>query len=188
MKNSVLLTALIGATVLAGCSSIQPGSPESFAKMEAERIEAEQERLEDTMDDMPKWYLEVPSSDFAVYAAGTSTARDPQYAIEKAVLRAKITLADRIKGELSGNSKSIVTDETDINTQVTTNVINGVNVAGYRVKTKELLIEGGVVRAYVLLEYPINSANDVIRYREEQKRKEREESLVNKALGDLKAL
>lgn len=182
MKNSIVLIALLGATVLSGCSSIQPGSPESFAKLEAKKLEAETERLEDTMDEMPKWYLEVPTSDYAVYAAGTSTAKDPQYAIEKAVLRAKITLADRLDGQLSQQNKSVVADETEVGTQVTKNVIQDVNVAGYRVKQKELQLEGGVVRAYVLLEYPIGGYNDVLKYKEEQTKQSRKQKTIDNAL------
>ena len=62
---------------------------------------------------------------------------------------------DRLDGQLSQQNKSVVADETEVGTQVTKNVIQDVNVAGYRVKQKELQLEGGVVRAYVLLEYPI---------------------------------
>lgn len=185
MNKSIVMAALLGATVLAGCSSIQPGSPESFAKLEKERVERENDRLEDLVDDMPKWYLKVPTSDHAVYASGTSSAKDPQYAIEKAVLRAKITLADRLDGKLSQQNKSVVADDTEIGTQITKNVINGVNVSGYRVKEKELLIENGSVRAYVLLEYPIGGYNDVLKYKQEQEAKALKQKNLQDALKSM---
>lgn len=185
MNKSIVIAALLGATVLAGCSSIQPGSPESFARLEKQKIERENDRLDDLVDDMPKWYLKVPTSDLAVYAAGTSTAKDPQYAIEKAVLRAKITLADRLDGKLSQQNKTVVADDTEVGTQVTKNVINGVNVSGYRLKQKELLIEDGTIRAYVLLEYPIGGYNDVLKYKQEQEAKAQKQKTLQDALKSM---
>ena len=185
MNKSIVIAALLGATVLAGCSSIQPGSPESFARLEKQKIERENDRLDDLVDDMPKWYLKVPTSDLAVYAAGTSTAKDPQYEIEKAVLRAKITLADRLDGKLSQQNKTVVADDTEVGTQVTKNVINGVNVSGYRLKQKELLIEDGTIRAYVLLEYPIGGYNDVLKYKQEQEAKAQKQKTLQDALKSM---
>jgi len=182
MNNKTLISMLLATTMLGACSTVTPGSPEAYMQMEKERKEVAAEQLEDTLDDMPKWYTVVPTSNHAVYAAGTSTATDPQYAIEKAVLRAKITLADRLKGKLSQQIKSVVGDNTEVGTQITKNVIDGVEVSGYRLKEKQLMVENGEVRAYVLLEFPIGGYNDVLKYKEEQKAKAQKQATIDNAL------
>lgn len=183
MNKNTLITMLLATSMLGACASVTPGSPEAFMQMQKEKNEKIAEQLEDTLDDMPDWYKKVPTSNLAVYAAGTSTATDPQYAIEKAVMRAKVTLADRLKGQMSQTSKTVIADETEVGTQVTKNKIDGVEVSGYRMKEKELLIEGTKVRAYVLLEYPIGAYNDVLKYKQDQEARLNKQKVIAKALG-----
>lgn len=184
MNKTTLITMLLATSMLGACASVTPGSPEAYMKMEQERKEKIADQLEDTLDDMPDWYKKVPTSNLAVYAAGTSTATDPQYAIEKAVMRAKVTLADRIKGKMSQTSKTVIADETEVGTQVTKNIIDAVEVNGYRLKEKELLIEDDKVRAYVLLEFPIGGYNDVLKYKADQQAKINKQKTIAKALGN----
>lgn len=188
MNKVTTIIALVGVVFLSACSSMTPGSPESLAKLQKEKMKAKEKALENTIDEMPKWYLKTPTSDYAVYAAGTGVSDDPQYSLDIAILRAKVMLADRLQGELSQKSKSIKTNGSEINTQATQNVINGVNVAGYKIKHKVLELESGKVRAYVLLEYPINGTNDVLEYKATQEDKKFKNNLTEKALSDLEKL
>lgn len=184
MNKTTLISMLLATSMLGACASVTPGSPEAYMQMEKERKEKAAEQLADTLDDMPKWYTKLPTSNHAVYAAGTSTSTDPQYAIEKAVLRAKITLADRLKGKLTQQIKSVMADNTEVGTQITKNVIDGVEVSGYRLKEKELMVENGEVRAYVLLEFPIGGYNDVLKYKAEQEAKVNKQKIIADALKD----
>lgn len=188
MNKVTTIIALVGVVFLSACSSMTPGSPESLAKLQKDKMKAKEKALENTIDEMPKWYLKTPTSDYAVYAAGTGVSDDPQYSLDIAILRAKVMLADRLQGELSQKSKSIKTNGSEINTQATQNVINGVNVAGYKIKHKVLELESGQVRAYVLLEYPINGTNDVLEYKATQEDKKFKDGLTEKALSDLEKL
>ena len=77
MNKLVTITALLGVVFLSACSSITPGSPESLAKLNKEKMKAKEKQLENTIDDMPKWYLKTPTSDYAVYALGTGVSDDP---------------------------------------------------------------------------------------------------------------
>jgi len=72
---------------------------------------------------------------------------------------------------MSQTSKTVIADETEVGTQITKNIIDAVEVNGYRLKEKELLIEDDKVRAYVLLEFPIGGYNDVLKYKAEQQAK-----------------
>ena len=185
MNKTTLISMLLATSMLGGCmTTVTPGSPEAYMQMEKERKERAADQLEDTLDDMPKWYKKVPTSNHAVYAAGSSTSTDPQYAIEKAVLRAKITLADRLNGQLRQKMKSVMAENDEIGTSVTKNVIDGVEVSGYRLKEKELLVENGEVRAYVLLEFPIGGFNDVLKYKADQEAKLNKQKIIAEALKD----
>jgi len=188
MNKLVMIMALMGVVFLSACSSTIPGSPESLAKLKKKQLEAKQDQLEDTIDEMPKWYLKTPTSDYAVYAAGTGVSDDPQYAIDLAIMRAKVMLADRIQGELNQKISSVKTSGTEVNTQATNNTIRGVNVAGYKIKYKELQLENGTVRAYVLLEYPINGTNDILEYKNHQEEKKMKAKTLDKAMKDLNKL
>jgi hypothetical protein len=101
MNKTTIISMLLATSMLGACASVTPGTPEAYMQLEQEKKELMAENLENTLDEMPDWYSKLPTSNYAVYAAGTSTAIDPQYAIEKAVFRAKVTLADRIKGKMS---------------------------------------------------------------------------------------
>ena len=188
MNKATTIIALVGVVFLSACSTMTPGSPESLAKLQKENQKAKMKVLEDQLDDMPKWYLKTPTSDYAVYAAGTGISEDPQYSLDLAILRAKVMLADRLQGELSQKSNSVKTQGSEVNTQATQNIIDGVNVAGYKVKHKVLELESGKVRAYVLLEYPINGTNDVLEYKATQEANEFKKKLEADALKDLNKL
>ena len=63
-------------------------------------------------------------------------------------------LADRLQGELSQKSNTVKTNGTEVNTQATTNIINGVNVAGYKIKHKVLELESGSLEHMFHLSIP----------------------------------
>jgi hypothetical protein len=184
MNKTTIISMLLATSMLGACASVTPGSPEAYMKLEQEKKERLADTLEDTLDEMPDWYAKLPTSNYAVYAAGTSTAIDPQYAIEKAVFRAKVTLADRIKGKMSQNSKTVIADNTEVGTQVTKNIIDAVEVSGYKVKEQELMVDDGKVRAYVLLEFPIGGYNDVLKYKAEQAAAKNKADTIAKALAN----
>ena len=89
--------------------------------------------------------------------------------LDKSLINAKRTLADRLNGLLSAKSKlfsveqgqgeaTIATTETE---QVTTNLISEVNVGGYSIKERETFGEESRYRSFVLLEYPLGKLNRI---------------------------
>ena len=122
-------------------------------------------------DSVPEWMLNTPESDTAFYSAGTAVSSDLQLLIDKANLAAKRTLADRIGGEISSQMKEFVIEtgdlyDSDVITldieQTTRNVIAQVNVAGYIPSKMEVYPLGRMYRTYVLLEYPVGGANNIL--------------------------
>ena len=142
---------------------------------------------------MPEWYTKIPEDEESIYAVGTAVSPDLQLSNDIAILLAKRTLADRINGELRSQTKSFMSKiGTDANSSVlneietvTSNLIADVDVAGYRVKESEVVVNGTEYRMYVLLEYSSAEATKIL-----MNRLKREKQLLSKisALNAFKEL
>lgn len=169
MKKLALIP-LIG--FVAACDKTPPETVMSKQMYEYQSAQVEQQ-----INDMPKWYTEIPKEDDAVYAVGTAVTPDLQLAVDIAVLSAKTTLADRVDSRIRSQMKLFKTKlgSTDFDStvqnnfeQVTRNLIADADVAGYSVKEQEIVQNGTQYRAYVLLEYKNSTANAVIKTRIQQ--------------------
>ena len=123
------------------------------------------------IEQIPEWYLNIPSADDTIYSSGSSRAPDLQLAVDIAIMNAKTTLADRINGKLDSMTKSFVAKigSDDLDTSVLTeiektskNVIASVDVAGYVVDKSDITQEGTQYRAYVLLAYNSEEATKIM--------------------------
>ena len=123
------------------------------------------------VEQIPEWYLNIPSADDTIYSSGSARAPDLQLAVDIAIMNAKTTLADRINGKLDSMTKSFVAKigSNDLDTsvlneieKVSKNVIASVDVAGYIIDKSDVTQEGTQYRAYVLLAYNSEEATKVI--------------------------
>ena len=123
------------------------------------------------VEQIPEWYLNIPSADDTIYSSGSAKAPDLQLAVDIAIMNAKTTLADRINGKLDSMTKSFVAKigSTDLDTSVlneiektSKNVIASVDVAGYVVDKSDITQEGTQYRAYVLLAYNSEEATKIM--------------------------
>ena len=123
------------------------------------------------IEQIPEWYLNIPSADDTIYSSGSARAPDLQLAVDIAIMNAKTTLADRINGKLDSMTKSFVAKigATDLDTSVlneiektSKNVIASVDVAGYVVDKSDITQEGAQYRAYVLLAYNNEEATKIM--------------------------
>ena len=123
------------------------------------------------IEQIPEWYLNIPSADDTIYSSGSARAPDLQLAVDIAIMNAKTTLADRINGKLDSMTKSFVAKigSNDLDTNVLTeiektskNVIASVDVAGYVVDKSDITQEGAQYRAYVLLAYNSEEATKIM--------------------------
>lgn len=168
--NRSALCAVLGALTLAACASPQPGSPAWTASQEQKKQEARADAVKDSVADLPSWYVKPPTDEFSLYAPGTSMSSDLQFAEDKAVLGAKRALADRVNSRLSGKMKEFLSESgSGENPQllaeserVTSNLITEVNLSGYTITEKKFMPVGQQYRAYVLLQYPLGSANRIL--------------------------
>ena len=123
------------------------------------------------IEQIPEWYLNIPSAEDTIYSSGSARAPDLQLAVDIAIMNAKTTLADRINGKLDSMTKSFVAKigSSDLDTsvlneieKVSKNVIASVDVAGYIIDKSDVTQEGAQYRAYVLLAYNNEEATKVL--------------------------
>ncbi|EME67705.1 hypothetical protein H261_22168 [Paramagnetospirillum caucaseum] len=168
--NRSVLGAVLGAMSLVACASPQPGTPAWTAQQEQRKQEARAESVKSTLDELPSWYTSPPIDEHSIYAPGTATSTDLQFAEDKAILGAKRALADRINGRISAKLKEFISESgsgesPQILTEserVTSNLITEVNVAGYAITEKKFIPMGQQYRAVVLLQYPLGNANRIL--------------------------
>jgi hypothetical protein len=124
---------------------------------------------EQTVRTIPKWYETVPNNDNFIYAATTNTSRDLQLAVNKSILDGRNQLAQLIEVQMSGVQKRFqeevgLGEDSELLSQFT-EAYKGVvdqTLSGSRPKEQEVLAEGEIYRAYVLMEMPIGAANQAL--------------------------
>jgi hypothetical protein len=168
--NRSAICAVMSALALAACASPQPGTPAWTAQQEQKKQEARVEAVKASVDDLPSWFTNPPTDQYSIYAPGTATSSDLQFAEDKAILGAKRALADRINSKLSSKMKEFLSETgAGENTQVlaeservTSNLITEVNLSGYNITEKKFVPAGQQYRSYVLLQYPLGNANRIM--------------------------
>ncbi|WP_135075146.1 LPP20 family lipoprotein [Terasakiella sp. SH-1] len=167
-QTSCLLTAL--ALGVSACSTPEPGTPEAALLAHEQQMEAKADNVEDTIDELPSWYLSPPKDDISAYGVGTATSSDVQMAVDKAMLNAKRSLADAMKGKISSKMKEFVTESgTDEDSQVisevervTANLITEVDLSGFMREKVEVKPMGTQYRVYAMIRFPLGKANRIM--------------------------
>ena len=189
----IYLAVTFALGLLQGCSTPTPGSPEAFLKKQEEKREQQREMIVDTIEELPDWFVDLPEEDNAIHSVGSGTSPDLQLAIDKSILHAKRTLADRIEGKLSSQVKEYITETgkgvapptlTDTE-RVTKNIMREVNVAGYSVKEMEIKPHQTFFRVYVLLMYPTGEANELLQLYRQRMSLSRRPDAVQKGYEEL---
>ena len=120
---------------------------------------------------VPEWYIVMPEKKGSIFTVGAAVAPDLQFAVDIAMMNAKVVLADRINGKLKSLTKSWMAKlgQTDVDAsvmteieKVTKNVIANVDVSGYSPNKVDVFPSGTQYRAFVLLEYSDKEAAKII--------------------------
>ncbi|MBW7888859.1 MAG: LPP20 family lipoprotein [Bacteroidetes bacterium] len=120
--------------------------------------------------DVPDWYSNVPSDPNYLFAVNTSTSKDMQLAVDKAVQAARAEIARQVELKMTGLQKRFQ-EETGIGddsqlldqfTQASKSVVS-TSLTGSKEKQKKIVKDGNNWRAYVLMEYPLGAAQQALR-------------------------
>jgi hypothetical protein len=165
MKRFIVLTAV---TLLGACSSAPPPqavTPNPAPTAAQQRYDARITQVKTAASEVPDWYANPPKDHESLYAAGSADSSDLEFALDKAILSAKRSLADRVGGSVSSQHKeflqegSVTTQPVQVSDRSTTNNISDVVLNGYTVVQTKLVPTDTEYRAFVLLQYPLANAS-----------------------------
>ena len=114
----------------------------------------------------PDWFSQPPKDNDRLIGVATATSLDLQTAIDKARQDGRVEIARQMDVRMKGLSQRFV-EETGLDedaellgmfTQVSKSVVSD-SLTGSRVSKQKLRPEGGVYRAFVMMEMPIGEAN-----------------------------
>ena len=166
MNNIKLISSAVAIAI--GLSACQTNKESITANPQ---IVYQTNTVSQQIEQIPEWYLNIPSGDDTIYSSGSARAPDLQLAVDIAIMNAKTTLADRINGKLDSMTKSFVAKigSNDLDTSVLTeiektskNVIASVDVAGYVGDKSDITQEGAQYRAFVLIAYNNEEATKIM--------------------------
>lgn len=165
----ISLTAAVG--LMAACSSAPPyGSAEYAAYQEQQRQKAMAQQAEQTIDKAPEWFMQPPADSAYMYAVATDYSSDLQFALDKAILNAKVGLAAQVSNKVSSTMKEFAVEagvgqDAQFNREIeraSKEVISEVNLGGFSVAKRQIMQQGTGYRAYVLLRIPVMDMNKAI--------------------------
>lgn len=166
MKKILMILPVLA--ILTACGTTDPYGKR--ADLERERQEKYVERV---IDKSPKWMLEVPISNSAVFAAGTSASGDYSMALAKAKADAYGKICMTAGGTASQRTKlykmDTATSSAEASEQIIRSSCNEVDLTGVEVKEKKIISEGNRFRAYVLVALPTGDANILKRAKEQNR-------------------
>lgn len=165
--KKLLLTLPIVA-ILTACGTTDP-----YQKRADQERERKERYVERTIDKAPKWILEVPVSNSAVYSSGTSVSGDFSMAFLKAKADAYGKICMAAGGTVSQRTKIYKADTADASSELSEMILRTsckeVDLTGVEVSEKKIISEGPRFRAYVLVVLPTGDAN-ILKKAKEQAR------------------
>ena len=168
MKKTLLLIPVVA--MLAACGTTDPYGKR--ADMERERQERQVERV---IDKAPKWMIDLPVSNSAVYASGTSSSGDYSMALMKAKADAYGKICMTAGGTASQRTKVYKADTANTSSELTELILrtscDKVDLTGVEVPKDgiKMIQEGNRYRAYVLVVLPTGDANILRKAKEQAK-------------------
>ena len=122
--------------------------------------------------EVPKWFFDYPKdTDENVYAVATGQSDDMQFAIDKAMHDAKVSIADKLQNYVNGDFTRVITDSGSVingntsqkTTKITQSIIDELPLGGYVVENKIVLNESNGYRAFVLITFDVSDWNPPVK-------------------------
>jgi len=169
-KIQLVSTTVLFMTALAGCATVQPGSPDAVFQEQQELKQQQRRQVVESVAEAPDWFTKPPVDGMQLYAATTSYSTDLQLSVDKAIQDAKGRLADKLQGTISGKMKQFIEESGSADNvqvvadvqKVSSNLFAGVDLAGYTVQEQRVIPQGTGFRSYVLVSYPLGEANRIL--------------------------
>lgn len=158
MKKTLVMIGV--SLALVGCSTAGPKIASGTRDIES---------YKENKIEFPKWYLEVPTEDSAIYATATEVSSDLQFALDKSLFSAKREIAFKLKNSINQQVKEYTTETNYTKSETTSKetqrlvVANSkdVNIVGTQTVRTDVIREGGRYRAFVLVRYGLDESNKI---------------------------
>ena len=167
MNKTKLALALAATVTLTAC-----GTTNVYDKRAEKVLERQIERVEVAIDEAPKWMKDLPKSQNAVYAAGTSVSGSMSFSKTKALTTAYARVCMAAGGKVDQQTKIFQSDTDNSSTERSETAIrsfcNGVDVSGVEEVEIKIVAEGSRFRTYALVALPIGEANAIQKSNEQR--------------------
>ncbi|MCC5934483.1 MAG: LPP20 family lipoprotein [Balneolales bacterium] len=121
---------------------------------------------------VPSWYLNQPVDENYFFGVGSSTSRDMSLAISKSTMEGRAQIAQSIETKMSGMQRRFqeevgLGENSELLDQFTSayKAVVDETLVGSRARQQEVIREGGIYRAFVLVEMPIGAASEAMMQR-----------------------
>lgn len=149
--NSIFLTLLLPAVMLLSACSSNKALPD---------VET---------GNIPSWYLSKPTDPNYFFASSTQTSRDMQAAMDRATQNARVQISQTVNSHVESITEDF-TEEVgaDDSSQYLSYFMNASrtvtdnSLSGSQVVKSDVVRDGELWRAYVLVQYPIGAANQAL--------------------------
>lgn len=156
MKKVLLLLPVVA--ILAACGTTDP-----YQKRADNERAYKERQVERAIDQAPKWMIQTPISNSAVYASGTAASGDYSMALHKAKADAYGKICMTAGGTASQRTKVYKADTADSSAEVSEMILRTsckeVDLTGVETSDKKIVADGNRFRAYVLIALPTGDAN-----------------------------
>lgn len=160
MKKLVFLT--LTSLALVGCAS---SSNDPYDKRADAQLERQEKTAQKAVESAPKWMNELPRSNSAVYANGTSYSTDMSMADNKAKLVAFGKICMSAGGEVDQRSSLYRADVGESSVENSDMAIRSmcrrVDISGAEIVEVKRIASGTGFRSYVLLALPTGKSNAI---------------------------
>ena len=147
-----------------------------------------------TVQMVPDWCTEMPLSKTSIHACGIGNSSNLNMSNSRAIIDGKSKLASQINNEITSRMTDLLEDLGNYDEQVkqaSERVIKSVSaetqIAGYREIKSEFQNIGDKFQTYVLLEYPIDQANQLLFKQIKQDSILSNQEAIDSALEELEA-
>lgn len=162
LKNVKSLSTTLCAVLLMSACSSNKNAGDLYAESVGDRYEAKVELIEESISDVPDWFLDdMPYDENGFYSVAKGKSPDMTFAMREARLLAKAQLAGQVSELISSQEKLFGKSANGMagKTMQTTieSFIKEANVAGTRFDRKELMREGDEYVFYVRAYLPVTA-------------------------------
>lgn len=177
--NKIIMITLV-AFLAASCSTVKKVNPFDNGMTELDKVKK---------NEVPEWFLETESSTSEkIVVVATDVSKDMQFAIDKAMMNAKVQIAGKLKTDINSLSKESVLEgghgvkDTEKQTDRVSKIHTKQSIGFFKRDKLEVFREKNYYRAYVRLVMNLEEARLLTTPRSSETREDKFKELEEKVV------